>query len=84
MNSERHLCGSVADGVDDCYQVYNIVEEGEYPTLWACVATLHGAFVMIFAHKVVSQFVLQHHLAAAATCISALLYLRFSYMPTNS
>ena len=28
-------------------------------------------FVMIFTYKVVSQVVLQHHIAAAATCISA-------------
>ena len=41
-------------------------------------------FVMIFTYKVVSLFVQQHHLASAATCISVLLYLKFSYMPTNS
>ena len=40
-------------------------------------------FAMIFTYKVVSQVVLQHHIAAALTCISALQYMRLSYMPTN-
>ena len=40
-------------------------------------------FVMMFTYKVVSQIVLQHHLAAAATWIRALVYMRFGYMPTN-
>ena len=40
-------------------------------------------FVIIFTYKLVSQVVLQHHIAAMATCIGALLYLRLSYMPMN-
>ena len=43
-----------------------------------CYNTSQG-FVMIFTYEVISLFVLQYHLAAAATCISALVkYLRFS------
>ena len=65
------------------YQEYIIEKEGEYPTsLWACVTGVM-TFVIIFTYKVVSQIVLQHHIAAASTCISALQYMRFSYMPTN-
>ena len=74
-----------------CYYLHQeyITEEAEYPTsLWACGPVLQPftevmTFVMIFTYKVVSQIVLQHHIAAASTCISALQYMRFSYMPTN-
>ena len=41
-------------------------------------------FVMIFTYKLVSQVVLQHSVAVAATCVGALPYMWFSYMPTNS
>ena len=59
--------------ISSYYQKYIIGKEGEYPTsLWACVTTLYGVmtFVMIFTYKVVSQIILQHHIAAASTCIS--------------
>ena len=69
-------------------QEYIIERVGEYPILLHYGPVLQPftgvmTFVMIFTYKVVSQIVLQHHIAAASTCISALQYMRFSYMPTN-
>ena len=38
-------------------------------------------FVVIFTYKVVSQVILQHRVADASTCTSALQIMRYSYMP---
>ena len=54
----------------DYYRSIIIEKEGDYLTsLWYCVTTLYGVYDLcndIHIQGVVSQFVLQHHIAAAA------------------